>query len=178
MRMGTIFRRTDKPEDICIYKFIYFRASYANLLNLTSNQRIEVKNTEFEKWDIKEFDKGTVVTCGNQTGIIVKPYAFGRNCLEVLVDGNTSGSTDIWDWGKTKLYQGKVRDAAYTSVWDGHITVTSRCKVNTDAKEVFDIETVDIDGINVLTKEYVTVGGMQYPVTELDEYDGDGYYRK
>ena len=51
MRMGTIFRRTDKPEDICIYKFIYFRASYANLLNLTSNQRIEVKNTEFEKWE-------------------------------------------------------------------------------------------------------------------------------
>ena len=50
--------------------------------------------------------------------------------------------------------------------------------MNTDAKEVFDIETVDIDGINVLTKEYVTVGGMQYPVTELDEYDGDGYYRK
>lgn len=58
-----------------------------------------------------------------------------------------------------------IIDATYTSVWDGGIEVTSKCKVNTEKKEVFDIEIVDVNGLEVLEKEYLAIDGKEYSVS-------------
>lgn len=57
-----------------------------------------------------------------------------------------------------------IKNATYTSVWDGGYEVTTNCKVNMETKEVFDIEesTVDISGR--VTDEYITIDGIKYDV--------------
>lgn len=58
-----------------------------------------------------------------------------------------------------------IKNATFTSVWDGDISVTTHCKVNTETKEVFDIEILDVKGVDVLEKEFVTIDGEEYPVS-------------
>lgn len=53
------------------------------------------------------------------------------------------------------------KNATYTSVWDGGVKVTTRCKVDTVTKEVLDIEPSGVDGVEVLEDEYVTVDGKK-----------------
>lgn len=55
-----------------------------------------------------------------------------------------------------------IKDATFTSVWDGGVAVTTNCKVNLETREVFDIEPVDIDGVDTLDEEYVTIDGKNY----------------
>lgn len=64
-----------------------------------------------------------------------------------------------------------IKEATFTSVWDGGYEVTTNCKINMETKEVFDIETVDVD-VNILEYEYVTIDGKEYPVSndEATEY--------
>ena len=38
-----------------------------------------------------------------------------------------------------------VRAAKFVTVWDGCVTVTTDCKVDTGTNEVFDIQCVDVD---------------------------------
>lgn len=64
-----------------------------------------------------------------------------------------------------------IKNATYTSVWDGGYEVTTNCKVNMGTKEVFDIETVDVD-VDILEYEYATIDGKEYPVSN----DGDSEY--
>ncbi len=67
-----------------------------------------------------------------------------------------------------------IKNATFTSVWDGSYEVTTNCKVNTETKEVFDIEKVDIDA-DVLEYEYVTLDGNEYSVSN-DNEDTDFWY--
>ena len=61
-----------------------------------------------------------------------------------------------------------IKDATFTSVWDDGIEVTTHCMVNTETKEVFDIE-ADYSASNlyldILNKEYVTIDGEDYPIS-------------
>lgn len=61
-----------------------------------------------------------------------------------------------------------IKNATYTSVWDGGFAVTTNCKVNMETKEVFDIETVDVD-VDILEYEYVTIDGKEYPVSNDED---------
>ena len=66
-----------------------------------------------------------------------------------------------------------IKNATFTSVWDGGYAITTNCKVNMETKEVFDIETVEVDdSIDVLDNEYVTIDGIDYPVSadDMTEY--------
>ena len=69
-----------------------------------------------------------------------------------------------------------VKEAEFTSVWDGGILVTTGCKVNMVTKEVFDIEVsaVSADGLDVLDEQYITIDGEKLPV--FDEETDDGYW--
>lgn len=69
-----------------------------------------------------------------------------------------------------------VKEGTFTSVWDNGHTVTSKCKVNIETMEVFDIETVYVDGLDILEREYITIDGKQYPVSESRENDGGYWY--
>lgn len=45
--------------------------------------------------------------------------------------------------------------AKYVSVWDGGVEVKSNCDYNPTNNEVSDIETIDIDGLDILDDEYI-----------------------
>ena len=65
-----------------------------------------------------------------------------------------------------------VKNATFTSVWDGGYEVTTNCKVNMETKEVFDIEISEgtEDFVNELDKEFVTIDELDYPVSSEREY--------
>lgn len=65
-----------------------------------------------------------------------------------------------------------IKNATFTSVWDNGIEVVSSCKVDTETKRCFDIEVVNVNGLDVLDNEYVTIDGEDYPV-----YDDDMGFR-
>ena len=73
----------------------------------------------------------------------------------------------------------------FISIWDGgNQQIESGCKVNLDTHEVFDIETVDVSGldIDVITDEEVEIDGKRFRVfsAELDGEDltGNEYWYK
>lgn len=69
-----------------------------------------------------------------------------------------------------------IKNATFTSVWDSGTEITTNCKVNMETREVFDIEvnnSSEIEGLNVLDYEYITVDGIDYPVCNAaDDKDG------
>lgn len=62
-----------------------------------------------------------------------------------------------------------IKNATFTSVWDGGYEVTTNCKVNTETREVFDIEMAEVgDSLDVLEAEFVTIDGIDYAVSNDD----------
>lgn len=83
---------------------------------------------------------------------------YDRNLRRMIDSGCIDGSyTDE---------MAEVVYATYTSVWEGGVSVSSKCKVRMRTGEVFDIECsgVDIDGI--LEDEYITISGIDYNVSD------------
>lgn len=78
-----------------------------------------------------------------------------------LGDGNWDFA--ICDVVDTK-YHGNIKDVMFTSVWDGGFEITTKCKVNTETKEIFDIEMSEsnTDMVEHLDEEYVTIDGIDY----------------
>lgn len=70
-----------------------------------------------------------------------------------------------------------IKNATFTSVLDGGYEITTNCKVNTKTKEVFDIETAEIDSLYIIEEEYVTVDGVEYSVSN-DSEDSEYWYEK
>lgn len=62
-----------------------------------------------------------------------------------------------------------IKDAMFYSVWDKGIVVGTSCKVKTATKEVYDIETADIDGVGELVREYIVIDGVEYPVFQMSD---------
>lgn len=71
-----------------------------------------------------------------------------------------------------------IKNATFTSVWDGGYGITTNCKVNTETKEVFDVEvsrgTEDL--VNELDYEYVTIDGSEYLVSN-DKEETEYWYK-
>ena len=67
---------------------------------------------------------------------------------------------------------GMIKNATFTSVWDGGHKVTTNCKVNMETHEIFDIEKAEVDeSLEHLHIEYVTVDGVDYAALNADEED-------
>lgn len=66
-----------------------------------------------------------------------------------------------------------VKSATFTSVWDGDTAITTNCKVNVKTHRVFDIKRHkgNVEGLDCLDRQYVTVDDIDYPVVEKDDYD-------
>ena len=78
-----------------------------------------------------------------------------------------------------------IKNAEFTSVWDGCTAITTSCKVNTKTRQIFDIENEEDDNIlnniETLDEEYVTIDGTKYPaVNTFNDPDeiahSAGYY--
>lgn len=64
-----------------------------------------------------------------------------------------------------------VLNGTFTSVWDDGVEVTTHCKVNMDTHEVFDIDFVQIEGLEDFRYEYITVANESYKVTRMEDAD-------
>lgn len=88
-------------------------------------------------------------------------------------DGCVSGVIDalgMSDDGEDDVEEG-VKKATYVSVWDDGLIVSSDCKIELSTNRVFDIEEVDVDGLEILIDEYVLIDGVRYELTEGDNND-------
>lgn len=62
-----------------------------------------------------------------------------------------------------------IKNCKFSSVWDDGIEIITNCRVNTDTKEVFDIDAVDTNGLEALYGEYVIIDGKGFPVSRRSE---------
>lgn len=80
-------------------------------------------------------------------------------------------------YGEYKEENTMIKNATFTSVWDGGYEITTNCKVNMETKEVFDIEKTDVDTVKWLDKEYITIDEENFDVFSVDEVeDGNFWY--
>ena len=72
-----------------------------------------------------------------------------------------------------------IKNATFTSVWDGGYEVTTNCKVDMETREVFDIEMREVDeSLEHLDNEYITIDGEDFDVFSVDEVeDANFWYR-
>lgn len=72
-----------------------------------------------------------------------------------------------------------IKNATFTSVWDGGYEVTTNCKVDMETREVFDIEMREVDeSLEHLDNEYITIDGNNFDVFSIDEVeDANFWYR-
>lgn len=59
-----------------------------------------------------------------------------------------------------------IIEATFVSLWDGDCYISTSCKVDTDTKEVFNIEisSVDSENLHILEKEFIIIDKIAYPV--------------
>lgn len=70
-----------------------------------------------------------------------------------------------------------IKDATFESWWDGDTCVSTSCKVNTETKEIFDIEMAsDVEHLNTLDAECVVIDNEQFPVFHQDEAGPNEYF--
>ena len=71
-----------------------------------------------------------------------------------------------------------IKNGTFTSVWDGSYEVITKCKINMETKEVFDIEVSEdtADLVNDLNYEYVTIDGEKHFVSYNGEEDTEYWY--
>ena len=71
-----------------------------------------------------------------------------------------------------------IKNATFTSVWDGGYEVTTDCKVDMETRMVFDIELIEVDeSLEHLDREYITIDGEEFDVFSVDEVeDGNFWY--
>ena len=72
-----------------------------------------------------------------------------------------------------------IKNATFTSVWDGGYEITTDCKVDMETREVFDIEIREVDeSLEHLDNEYITIDGEDFDVFSVDEVeDANFWYR-
>lgn len=69
----------------------------------------------------------------------------------------------------------EVTKAIYVSVWDGGVEVKTRCLYNGETKVVSDIETADVDGLDILEDEYVLLPSGVEVRDFINEDDVENY---
>lgn len=85
------------------------------------------------------------------------------NLLERVFPGDPGESSDG---------HGEVVEACYVTVWDSSRSIETRCKVDVDNRQVFDIEMVDAPDVEILEEEYIRFeDGSEYPVYAKDDED-------
>ena len=70
-----------------------------------------------------------------------------------------------------------IKNATFTSVWDGGYEVTTNCKVDMETREVFDIKMREVDeSLEHLDNEYVTIDGENFDVFSVDEVEDANFW--
>ena len=65
-----------------------------------------------------------------------------------------------------------IKEAIFTSVWDGGCAVSTNCKVDTDMHLIVEIETEnEVEGLEHLDYEYIVLDGRTYPALNKTEWE-------
>lgn len=48
-----------------------------------------------------------------------------------------------------------MEKATYVTVWDGGIEIRTQCLFNRESSTVYDVESVEVNGLEILEEEYV-----------------------
>lgn len=68
-----------------------------------------------------------------------------------------------------------IKEAKFISIWDGE-RIETACKVNTDTKQVFDIELSNYTPDGICEDEYIEIDGQEYEVYSKDIAVGNEYW--
>ncbi len=68
-----------------------------------------------------------------------------------------------------------MKKAIYVSVWDESVYLESVCLVKETTREIFILESHDAN-VDILESEYVIIDNVRFPVCNIAEYDGNGYF--
>ena len=91
-----------------------------------------------------------------------------NNDSAYVTDAHFEFGDGNWDFAICEVvdtkYPENIKDAMFTSVWDGGFEITTKCKVNTETIEIFDIEVSEsnADMVEHLDEEYVTIDETDY----------------
>ena len=68
-----------------------------------------------------------------------------------------------------------IKNATFVSVWNNDIDISCRCLVDTETKEIFDIDFVDVEDMDfgICTEEYIVFSDGTR--CEIDFNDGYWY---
>ena len=70
-----------------------------------------------------------------------------------------------------------IKNAKFTSVWDGGYEVTTDCKVDMETRKVFDVELIEVDeSLEHLDREYITIDGEEFDVFSVDEVEYGNFW--
>ena len=170
-------------EDATRYNSDHDDKTFEEVFGVHTDEEMEkLKNEDFDvlenNWFEIEVSNGSV---GSETGCDTIAMDDVVYSLEELL--NAAYVSKIFDSCAEKFGVADedmhIIAAEMTSVWDGESTaITTDCKVNLETKEVFDREKVDVEGVDSLDREYVTLpDGREFPLFEKDEAeDGDFWY--
>lgn len=76
----------------------------------------------------------------------------------------------------TKFKQPIIINTSLTSFWDGGVKITSKCQVNLLTKEVFNIEKINIEGLEILEGQQIDIDNILYEVFPKDEAEENDYW--
>lgn len=69
-----------------------------------------------------------------------------------------------------------IKEAKFISIWNDGDRILTSCKVNTETREVFDIEQSNYTPDGVLDYECVEIDGQEYEVLPQDEANNEYWY--
>lgn len=142
--------------------------------------------------DIKKTIGKSIIVESNSIEDAVKMVktAFESNLIQLdLIENELKTQytpSDIFDGGivpygtNVSFYEHldeHIIDTTFTSYWDGGVAIHTSCKVNLLTKEVFDIKTINTDGLENLEGEDIEIGNYLHPVYKKEEAEeGDYWY--
>ena len=59
-----------------------------------------------------------------------------------------------------------LHDVPYVSIWDGDTSVETTADVNLETREVFNIKTIDVEGVDICEREYILLDDEEHDVFE------------
>ena len=152
-------KKIDKREILDMKKYILIAVNERKIFEPDYFETLDEAQAEMRK-RVEQI----VSQSGGETEVdfeINNDSAYVTDAHFELGDGN-------WDFAICEVvdtkYPENIKDAMFTSVWDGGFEITTKCKVNTETKEIFDIEVSEsnADMVEHLDEEYVTIDGIDY----------------
>lgn len=93
----------------------------------------------------------------------------GHNLAKMYISGEFEERT-------TKFKQPIIINTSLTSFWDGGVKITSKCQVNLLTKEVFNIEKINIEGLEILEGQQIDIDNILYEVFPKEEAEENDYW--